>query len=338
MGTPSVIFKTLDDGRYFAADAERGIEFRVDRLHQRFGETVGELSVSSGILSARSVDGILSTGTFNFSAPRERDSWSKRLAMRARTNGKLDWFGLLEELSQLVLSAERGGHTPAVILRTVPRRPSAPMFDVLGLRFPKEHPACIFGPGDSLKSYLMLAIANEQARAGVRVAIFDWELDAHEHRDRQARIDPELPEILYVKCDKPLVHDVDRLRRIVRAHRIRALRQCRVRHGRQAGGRCCGDGVLSRVPATRHRRRKHHRAHPAGRGRDVAVRFCILAQQLPRNLEHQACVDVAGRRHRQPRRFPAQVQPRRTPRDGWHRRGLRRRSRPLQTHRRRHDR
>lgn len=215
-----MIFKTLEDGRYFAADAVHGIEFRVDRLHQKFGETVGELSVSSGILSARSVDGILSTGTFNFSAPRERDGWSKRLAMRARTNGKLDWFGLLEELSQRVLNAEREGHTPAVILRTVPPRPSAPMFDVLGLRFPKEHPAGLFGPGDSLKSFLMLAIANEQARAGVRVAIFDWELDAHEHRERQARIDPELPEILYIKCDKPLTYDVDRLRRIVKSERI----------------------------------------------------------------------------------------------------------------------
>lgn len=66
----------------------------------------------------------------------------------------------------------------------------------------------------------MLAIANDQARAGVRVAILDWELDAHEHRARQARIDPDLQDIVYVKCDRPLVADVDRLRRIIKSERI----------------------------------------------------------------------------------------------------------------------
>ncbi len=215
-----MIFRTLPDGNYHAADAERGIEFNVARLREKFGELIGELSVSSGILSARAVDGVISSGTFNFSAPRDRDSWSKRLAARARTNGKCDWFGLLEELAQRVIEAERNGHTPTVLLRNVPPRPAAQTFDFLGLKYPRDHASGTFGPGDSLKSYLMLAMANAQARDGIRVALCDWELTAHEHRERQARIDPELPDILYVPCDKPLAHDVDRLRRIVRSERI----------------------------------------------------------------------------------------------------------------------
>jgi hypothetical protein len=193
MGTPRVIFKTLEDGRYFAADPEHGIEFNVDRLRRdRYHGLVGEMSVSCGMLGTRAIDGPLSAGTFNFSNPRERDDWSKRLARMARTNGKLDWSARLEEVCRLVIHAERDGNTPAVILRHVMPRPAAPMFEALGLRFPIEHPSSIFGPGDSLKSYLELAIANEQARAGVRVALFDWELDEHEHRARQARIDPDL--------------------------------------------------------------------------------------------------------------------------------------------------
>jgi hypothetical protein len=60
------------------------------------------------------------------------------------------------------------------------------MFDILGLRFPKEHPSSLFGQGDGLKSYVQLKIANEQARAGIRVGLFDWELTPEEHHARQA--------------------------------------------------------------------------------------------------------------------------------------------------------
>lgn len=217
-----MIWRALDDGMYHAADAECGIEFRIGRLRrERFG-LVGELSVStSNLLGTRaSEDGILSAGDFNFSSPRERDDWSRRLARMARTGGKLDFSRPLEELCRRVIDAERDDHRPAVILRNVPPRAAESTFDVLGLRFPKQHPACLFGPGDGMKSYLALKIANEQARAGVRVGYFDWELDAQDHRARQAKIDPELPDIVYVKCDRPLVHDIDRLRRIRRNERL----------------------------------------------------------------------------------------------------------------------
>lgn len=219
----AVIFRTLEDGQYSVASAEHGIEYRVDRLRRdNRQELVGELSVSAGMLtSTRAIDGILSAGTFNFSNPRDRDSWTKRLAQRARTGGKVDFLGLLEEVCQLVIAAERDGDQPAVVLRHVaPRSGPPPMFDVLGMRFPKEHPSSLFGPGGAFKSYLMLKAANDQARAGVRVAIFDWELDKHEHRARQATIDPDMPDVVYIKCDRPLVHDVDRQRRIVRSERI----------------------------------------------------------------------------------------------------------------------
>ena len=87
-----MIFRTLENGVYSFADAEHGLEFRVDRLRRDRHELVGELSVSTGILSARTTDnGILCAGSFNFSYPRSRDEWAKRLAERARTGGKIDF-------------------------------------------------------------------------------------------------------------------------------------------------------------------------------------------------------------------------------------------------------
>jgi hypothetical protein len=53
--------------------------------------------------------------------------------------------------------------------------------------------------------------------AGKRVCIFDWELAGEDHRDRLERVFPDdLPPVHYVRCDRPLTHEVDRLRRIVR--------------------------------------------------------------------------------------------------------------------------
>jgi hypothetical protein len=216
-----MIFRTVDDGRYVGTAPEYGIELHCDHVRRdRWGELTGTVTVVCGMLGTRAIDGPLLSASFQFENLRTRDEWAKRLAQRARTNGKLDWFGLLEQLSHEVIAAERHGTVPAVILRNVAARPAAAMFDVLGIRLPKEHPASLFGPGDGLKSYLSLYIANQLAREGVRVGFFDWELDKHEHRSRQARIDPELPDIHYIKCEQPLVHDVDRLRRIGRSERL----------------------------------------------------------------------------------------------------------------------
>jgi len=216
-----MIFRTADDGRYSVTDPEIGLEFQINGVHRdRFGDLVGEMAVACGILGARVIDGPLSAGVFNFSNPRHRDDWAKRLARLARTNGKLDWSAKLEEVCRQVIGAEHDTGAPAVILRNVTARPASPMLEALGLRFPREQASSLFGPGDGLKSYLALKLADEQARAGIRVGYFDWEMDQYEHRDRQARIDPEMPDIVYVRCERPLVHEVDRLRRIVRRERL----------------------------------------------------------------------------------------------------------------------
>jgi hypothetical protein len=216
-----VIFRQVD-GVYTFADAEHGVEFRIERLRRDSrGELTGELSVSTGLLSARTTDdGVLCAGSFNFSYPRARDEWAKSLSELARTGGKVDFRRKLEEICGRVAKEERERGEPAVILRDVGAREATPMFKLLGLHIPREHPSSLFGAGDSLKSFLATAIINEQSRAGVRVGVLDWEMDKYTWSERQAQVDPEMPDVIYVKCERPLAFDLDRLRRIIRHERI----------------------------------------------------------------------------------------------------------------------
>lgn len=83
---------------------------------------------------ARTIDdGILNIGDFNLTSIRSRQERAKYLATRAQTqDDDLDWLGLLEELSQRILAADRAGQ-PAVSLRDVPRPEPDSTLDVHGL-------------------------------------------------------------------------------------------------------------------------------------------------------------------------------------------------------------
>jgi hypothetical protein len=210
-----VIFRVLGDGHYWLADPDHSVEFDVDRLRRDRGELIGELTVSCGLIGAKVIDdGVLSVGTFNFSSPRTRQEHAKRLAERARTNGKLDWHAHLEELCQRVLRADRTGQ-PAIVLRDVPRPAAESEHDVEGFRFPQAHPTIGFGDGGACKSLYDLYVIGRLAQRGIRSALFDWELDKGQHRLRlESLFGAEMPDVRYVRCEGPLVYEVDRLQRI----------------------------------------------------------------------------------------------------------------------------
>jgi hypothetical protein len=217
----SVIFHALAEGHYHMADPGRGIEFDVRRLHYERHELLGELSVSCGIAGARVIDdGILSVGSFNFSSTRARTERGKILARQGRTNGQVDWDLLLEELCHRVIGAERRGR-PALPLRDVPRSTTERVFHIDGLPLLRDHPIILFGDGATAKSYLALHIAGELALRGEVVLYGDWELSGDEHRDRYERIhgrDDMPASLLYVRCDRPLVYEIDRLARLRQQH------------------------------------------------------------------------------------------------------------------------
>ncbi len=211
-------FQHTGHGLYRLSLPTLGLEFSVDRLRRKWGELVGELSVRADMAGARTVDGVLSVADFNLSSLRSRQERAKYLAKRARTTSdEFDWDGLLEEFVQRVLTAERAGQ-PAVMLRDVDRPSPDQIVDVDGLPFLMRHAMVWFGDGGTLKSYLGLYAGGRlEQQHGVRVGLFDWELAADDHRDRIERLfGTDMPGIRYVRCDRPLVHEIDRLVRVVR--------------------------------------------------------------------------------------------------------------------------
>jgi hypothetical protein len=210
-------FRAMGEDRYQLVIPELATVLELDRLRRERHELIGELSVKCGMPGARTVDGdSLSIADFNLSSARARQDRAKLLAARSDL-GDFDWDGLVEELCQRVLKAERTGQ-PATDLRLVPRSMAGDdLIEIEGFALPKRHPSILFGDGGTAKSYMALYVAGKLAQSGIPVAYFDWELAAEEHRDRLERLFPDhMPKILYARCERPLVHESDRLRRIAR--------------------------------------------------------------------------------------------------------------------------
>jgi len=207
------------DGGYLVSFVDYEIECLIERLRWERDELFGHLSVACGLAGARTVDGSLSAATLNLSSSRARRERAKELAERARTS-QIDFIALLEDVCQRVIKAERRG-SPAIILRDVPRPDPDDEYDVDGFRVPKHHGTIGFGDGGTLKSFHALYTAGVLAQRGLRVALFDWELDAGAHRVRLGQVfGDDMPDVRYVRCERPLVYEVDRLRKIVRDERL----------------------------------------------------------------------------------------------------------------------
>jgi hypothetical protein len=206
--------------RYVLDIPDAAIELSVDRLRRKWDELHGELTVRCDLRGARSFEGVLSVAEFNLSSIRARQDRAKHLAERARTP-EIDWLGLVEEFVQRVLAAEKRGQ-PAVRLRDVPRPAPDTAIEIDGLPLLERHPIILFGDGGVAKSYLGLYIAGRLAQQGRRVGFFDWELVDGDQRERYGQMFGEhMPANLwYVRCARPLVHEGDRLRRIVQDEAI----------------------------------------------------------------------------------------------------------------------
>ena len=212
-------FRRIDEGCYAMALDTLGIEFHVHRLRRKWDELMGELTVRCTLAGAQTFGDVLSVADFNLSSLRARQERARYLASRAKAKD-LDWEGLLEEFCARVHAAERAGQ-PAVSLRDLPRPTPDDVIDVDGLRLIDRHPIVLFGDGGTAKSYVALYIAGRLAQQHIRPVIFDWELAGEDHRDRLERLfGPDMPDVRYVRCERPLAHEVDRLRRIVREDEI----------------------------------------------------------------------------------------------------------------------
>lgn len=212
-------FKVLGDQRYSLKLEPAGIVFEVDRLRRERHELNGELlvRVNGNFPDAKTYEGVLSAGDLNFSSVVARGTRAKLLQERA-ANKDLDWHGLLEEFAVRIIKAERQG-PPPVDLRNTPydEEKSAETWDIAGFPVVRQHPTILFGSGGGGKSLMALYIAGSLAEQGVRVLYGDWEfsLQAHKRRFRQL-FRPEPEGVLYLRCERPMREEADKIRRIIK--------------------------------------------------------------------------------------------------------------------------
>jgi hypothetical protein len=210
-------FSQIGDGHYRLGVPSLGIMLDVDRLRREQHTLVGELAVYSDIAGGKKINdaGAIHVADFNLSSADARVKRANLLG-QASNAPDVDWRALLEELAVKTITAEREG-SPARVLSQYEKPGIDALFHVDGWPILRDHATIGFGDGGSLKSYLALYGAGTLSRAGVNVLYCDWELDGTDHRDRLERLfGAEMPLVHYLRCDRPLVVEADRIAREVR--------------------------------------------------------------------------------------------------------------------------
>lgn len=210
---PPPVFRQVGESHYQLTIAESGIVLEVDRLRRERHELVGELTAICPLAGAHAVtpDGLIHLADFNLSSATARTLRAKLL--RERSEADLDWATWLEHLCLQTIRAERTG-TPARPLAQYQRRGESPTWDLHGWRLPRHHAAILFGDGGSLKSYLALYAAGRISAQGTPCLYCDWELDGEDHHERLcALFGDAVPTVHYLRCDRPLIDEADRIRR-----------------------------------------------------------------------------------------------------------------------------
>lgn len=209
----------IAEGHYTLSVAEIGISFDVNYLRRERRELNGELTVRCTLAGAHTVDGILSSADFNLSSLRARNERAKHLADRAHTQ-QVDWIGLLEETCLRVLSEEREG-SPEIALDDIPDATTSDTWYAGDLPVLSRHPIIWFGDGGAAKSYLALYLARQLALDGHRVLYCDWEFAGEDHKDRWVKLcGPVRPVIWYLRCDKPMSDERERIAKVIQKRDI----------------------------------------------------------------------------------------------------------------------
>lgn len=207
----------------FRAEWSPPEQMRLDIDHlrtDRWGDVIGELSIYS---LATTPPARLHASRLNLSTVRARSELARYMAAR-NAGGKLDWQTMLEVAAVHAIDLFRRGD-PAVLLRDLPR----PLADRYLYPWALADDMVIhFGDGGDGKSMLALATAAGIASGSAElfgiapaetrvVGYLDWESSGADHRDRLERLcGSDMPAIVYIRCDRPLVAEVDRLQRISR--------------------------------------------------------------------------------------------------------------------------
>lgn len=220
---------TVVDEDHYRMVWPRGITFDLSHVRREQYELRGELCVLVEPRPETCGLGIETTADFSVSSGRSREEWIRRLSARTDRVNKflhelvidIDWYSVMESFCKQVRIADRDAGAPVVDLRTLPAPAEDQLMEVEGIPLARRLPNLIFGDNASLKTYLALLIAGRLAERGERVLLCDWELDQDVHRGRLERLfGKQMPELLYLRCDRPLAVECDRVRSLVKQHGI----------------------------------------------------------------------------------------------------------------------
>ena len=217
--TASSEFLRVSEGRYTLTYPDLGIVFDASRLRlERQRDLHGQLTVRTTMQGAKTVDGVLSSSSFNLSSQQSRTRLATFLGTRSGAPG-IDWLSGLEALCWKVTQAFDAG-TPVETLSEVPLPPPDSVWNVAGLTFPQTEPSFLYGDGGTGKSYLALWIATILCRdRGINVLYCDWEFSASEHRVRLERLcgPDHLPggALQYMRCVSPLVQEQQKIEQVI---------------------------------------------------------------------------------------------------------------------------
>ena len=212
-------FVRVSEGRYTLTYPDLGIVFDASRLRlERQRDLHGQLTVRTTMQGAKTVDGVLSSSSLNFSSQQSRSRMATFLGARSGA-AELDWLSALEALCWKVTQAFDAG-TPVETLSEVPLPPPDSVWNVAGLTFPQTEPSFLYGDGGTGKSYLALWIATILCRdRGINVLYCDWEFSASEHRVRLERLcGPDHlpgPALQYMRCVSPLVQEQQKIEQVI---------------------------------------------------------------------------------------------------------------------------
>jgi len=201
-------------------EAER-VGVRIDRLHENSAGLRGEITVKT-LLPGTSNH--VHQAQFNLTSTTSRRTLAKHL--EERNPETVDWVGIIEDASVLVLRAYREGE-PVVAVSDIPARVGQRhRLDPLLI---EGHPNLIFGDGGTGKSmlaqYMAVLISSGHHHNGLspipgRCLYLDWETSGVEFKERVDAIEAGMgetgfAEIQYRFCVQPLANDIETIQRIV---------------------------------------------------------------------------------------------------------------------------
>jgi hypothetical protein len=215
-------FREVGEGAYRLTLLREGLQFDVTRLRWERGELFGLLSVASDLPGSKTVDGMLSVGTFNLTSVSARSARARELAACA-TAPEIDFRTLLEEFCQRTLKAEQTGQ-PIVLLRNMEVPSEEAGVTVFGVPIPLRNPIIAYGPGGTGKTTIALGMAGALEQLGIPTLYLDWELNEFDHRRLAERLfGPDLGglDLKYRRCERPLVIEAEAIEQLIERCGIR---------------------------------------------------------------------------------------------------------------------